>query len=334
MYPSLEVSHAPGSGQVQEGPGSCLPDGQGGSVLILVLWVLAMLTIIGGFFAIEARIRRNLGQNAWDDIQGLEMTRSLLRFSALRLAPIGMDTDEAWDHGLIVADGSLYEIKFAGRMVDLRLEDESGKIDLNKAPDEEIREVIRSILGGDRLEKADTITDSILDWKDPDKLIRLHGAEDRVYQEKTPPYHPANGPFHLLEELQLVNGVSQRDYYGPLEWHEDESGTARDGEGIWIGGLQDLFTIYNKTPDVVKEFAPMPLLEIGGIKFKKQASRHGVLRLKTSWRSRHYQIFWSLERNGKTYKTYRIVHWSEDFTGMVLKDNDTYRTRDNTRESE
>ncbi len=329
MYPFPEVFRAPWSGKTREGPGSHVPYGQTGTVLILVLWVLAILTIIGGFFAIEARIRRNLGQNAWDDIQGLEMTRSLLRFSALRLAPANMAPEEAWDQGLLVTDGSLYKMKFAGRRITLRLEDENGKVDLNKAPEEEIRRVIRSILGEDRLEDADTITDGILDWRDRDKLVRLHGAEDRIYQEKTPSYHPANGPFHLLDELLLVNGMTQGYYYGPLEWHGDESEAIQDSEETWTGGLQDLFTVYNKTPGVVKEFAPIPLLGIPGIKFKKQASRHGILRLRTSWRSRHYQVFWSFEQNKRKY---RIVHWSEGFSGMVHKDY-THQGRDHTRES-
>jgi len=107
---------------------------------------------------------------------------------------------------------AVYKARLGGREVFFTLQDENGKLDLNNSSEDQIREVVRAILGDEELEAADTMVDGILDWRDSDKLVRLNGAEDDIYQDRSPPYYPANGPFHLLEELLLVRGVLRAHY--------------------------------------------------------------------------------------------------------------------------
>ena len=282
-------------------------NGQKGTVLILVLWVLTLLTLVGGFYAVEARTRRNLGQHIWDSLQDRETSRSILLLAADRLAPPGATPEDIEDKGLLVADGRSYEVAFGGRRVSFVLEDENGKLDLNKGSEPQIREVVRGLLGDKGLEAADTIVDGILDWRDPDKLVRLNGAEDEVYQNRSPPYYPANGPFHLVEELLLVNGVGQELFYGPITWSSQDE----DSNVLWKGGLQDIFTVYNSSGTVVRDYAPLPLREILATKLGK-ASHHGVLCLRILIGSRMYQFYWK-----KSGKKFGLIHWYE---GVVFQD--------------
>jgi len=62
--------------------------------------------------------------------------------------------------------------------------------------------------------EADTIVDSILDWKDTDDLTRLHGAESDYYMSLPNPYKAKNGNFDTLEEFLLVKGMTPEILYG------------------------------------------------------------------------------------------------------------------------
>jgi hypothetical protein len=281
---------------------------QKGTVLVLVLWVLTLLTLVGGFYAVEARIRRNLGQYAWDALQGREAARSLLLLAESKLSPFGTDREEAED-GLL-ADGSVYKVRFGGREACFTLQDENGKLDLNNSSEDQVREVVRAILGDEELEAADTIVDGILDWKDSDKLTRLQGAEDDAYQDRSPPYYPANGPFHLLDELLLVNGVGQDVFYGPISWssHEEDG----DSEVVWQGGLWDLFTVYNKSGEVSRECAPLPLEEILSAEFGgNTTSTREVVCLRVWFGNRIYQAYWTSQSGTEESK---VKHWTEAIT--------------------
>ncbi len=278
---------------------------QKGTVLVLVLWVLTLLTLVGGFYAVEARIRRNLGQHAWDALQGREVARSLLLLAASKLSPPGTDREEAED-GLF-ADGSVYKVRFGGRDACFSLQDENGKLDLNTSSEDQVREVVRAILGDEELEAADTIVDGILDWKDSDKLVRLYGAEDDVYQGRSPPYYPANGPFHLLDELLLVNGVGQEAFYGPINWSSQEED--EDSEVAWQGGLCDLFTVYNKSGDVNRGCAPLPLKEILDAELgDNTTSTREVVCLRVWFGSSIYQVYWNPQSGTEGPK---VKHWTE-----------------------
>jgi len=279
---------------------------QKGTVLVLVLWVLTLLTLVGGFYAVEARIRRNLGQYAWDALQGREAARSLLLLAESKLSPPGTDREEEEEDGLF-ADGSVYKVKFGGREAFFTLQDENGKLDLNNSSEDQVREVVRAILEDDELEAADTIVDGILDWKDSDKQTRLHGAEDDVYQDRSPPYYPANGPFRILDELLLVNGVGQEAFYGPVSWSSQEED--EDSEVVWQGGLWDLFTVYNKSGDVNMECAPLPLEEILGAEFgSNSTSTREVVCLRVWFGNRIYQVYWNPQSGTEGPK---VKHWTE-----------------------
>jgi type II secretory pathway component PulK len=50
------------------------------------------------------------------------------------------------------------------------------------------------------LNERDRMIDCLLDWVDPDNLVRLNGAEDE------PGYKPTNGPLKTLDEVKRIKG--------------------------------------------------------------------------------------------------------------------------------
>ncbi len=284
-----------------------------GSVLVMVLWVLTILSLIGCYYAVDVKIQRSFGQQLWDDVSSRAAARSLLLLLAKRTAPPGIRPEDAEEKGLFITDGRKYHVYVGGKEVTFDIEDERGKLDLNHAPEDQIRRLLRGVFSEQDTERADTITDSILDWRDQDKLTRLNGAEDRVYEEKSPPYHPANGPFHLIEELMLINGVDMKAYYGPLEWKPADSDT---DNATWRGGLKDLFTVYNSAGNPVKDLAPLPIREILGNEPGGRINTHPVFRVNLAMGTRRLQVFW---RPGGA-ETFQLIHWGEMLSSGELWD--------------
>lgn len=112
-------------------------------------------------------------------------------------------------------DGTAYSDLVGKGVYKVRLFDETGKISLNGLTDIS-GTVLKNLLVNMEVapEEADTIVDSILDWKDADNLHRLSGAEDDYYQSLPHPYKARNGDFETLEELLLVKGVIPNILYG------------------------------------------------------------------------------------------------------------------------
>jgi general secretion pathway protein K len=114
---------------------------------------------------------------------------------------------------------------------------ESGKMNINTISETTLRKVIGNL--GLEGEKRDLVVDSILDWRDPDDLHRINGAENDYYQSVKEPYRCKNGNLDSIEELLLVRGVTPELFYG--------RSVAKAGEEeakAFDVGLKDIFSIY------------------------------------------------------------------------------------------
>ena len=134
----------------------------------------------------------------------------------------------------------------------VRLVDESGKIDLNLAPEVILRNLLSGLdlPGEDKDLLVNTIVDSILDWKDPDDFHRLQGAESDYYQSLPQPYKAKNGNFEAVEELILIKGVTPEILYG-----KDQK-----------PGLVDFLTVQAKTNKInLNAASPSVLLALPGM---------------------------------------------------------------------
>src|SRR5690606_8343088 len=98
-----------------------------------------------------------------------------------------------------------YTVEFDGLQVEIRITDESGKIDLNAADVQTLDQLFQSF-GMDPVESS-ALADAVMDWRDPDDLTMPNGAEDADYEASGLSYGAADAPFSTVSELQQVLGM-------------------------------------------------------------------------------------------------------------------------------
>ncbi len=206
-----------------------------GSVLILVLWVLILVSFLSAQYLAHNREKAGLSANAWKSLKQRQAVESVLHLFATDSRPIPgqQGIDETWVY-----------LSPGGIDLSVRVEKESSRININTANDFEIREKIREILGEDSQDKADQLTDAILDWRDENTLIRTNGAEAGYYKDQDLPYVPANGPFKVLTELLLVKGISPELFWGDPMMSISAEEENSDIESI--PSFEENFTIHPK----------------------------------------------------------------------------------------
>jgi general secretion pathway protein K len=180
---------------------------QRGVALILVMWVMALMAILLGSFALiartenlEARHMFDTTAARYDALAGVERAIFELR---------NPNPSSRW-----VADGRPYEFPYEGALVHVEITNESGKIDLNVADSSILISLFLST-GVDQ-ERAAQLSDAIQDWKDADDLPRPHGAEAEQYARLGLDYAPTNKPFQTISEVQQVLGMTY-DIYRRIE---------------------------------------------------------------------------------------------------------------------
>ena len=174
-----------------------------GVAFVLVMWVVAMLSVLLGSFALVARTESLQSRHLFDTT-----TARYAAEAGLNLAIYGLsqsDPMQKW-----VADGRPYAFVFDDTQVEVTITDDSGKIDINAADAAAFKNLFLGI--GVEEAKADELADAIQDWRDPDDLTSLHGAERDDYRAAGLAYKPRNAPFETLSEIQQVFGMSYEIY--------------------------------------------------------------------------------------------------------------------------
>ena len=173
---------------------------QKGLALILVLWVLSLLTIMAGSFALGMRRETSIITGIRNNAQAQAVAESGIALAEIKL--LDPDQNKRWR-----ADGSIYEIISADATIRVRLFSEAGKIDINQADQAQI-ERLMSFAPLDEKQQS-RLAGAIIDWRDQDDLIQLNGAEKKEYESAGLNYQPSNKPFQTIEELQLVLGMNE-----------------------------------------------------------------------------------------------------------------------------
>jgi len=172
---------------------------QKGAALLLVLWLLVLMVGLVGVFALGARTEALQGRALARSAAARYAAEAGVEVAAMHLQ--GADGDARW-----VPDGRAIDFGYAGHMVQVRVVDESAKIDLNVAPPELLVGLMQAL--GVDFERARRISGAIQDWRDGDDLLNAEGgAEDPQYAAAKLPYGAKDRPFETLSELRLVLGM-------------------------------------------------------------------------------------------------------------------------------
>lgn len=179
----------------------------GGFALVLVLWVLSLMTIMAGSFALSMRREAGIVTGSSDNARAVAIAESGLAIAELMV--MNPDPQQRWH-----TDGSIYQIDYVDSKVRIRLLSEAGKVDLNSADEALLRELMLRAPVDEELQTK--LLNAILDWRDGDDLVRLDGAEKEEYQKAGLSYRPRNKPFQSVDELQMVLGVDEQIF----KWFE------------------------------------------------------------------------------------------------------------------
>jgi type II secretory pathway component PulK len=173
-----------------------------GFVLLAVLSVMVGAVALGAALAATtaaaigaARNRGSLTRASWLAEGCLEYTRAIIDEALLdqrRASRVWSNIDSVAAASPLITG------------CDVTIEPAGMRLDANSAGEGELRVLFRSLVASS--ERADSLADALLDWRDPDDEPRLRGAEHQWYEREHRP-SPRNGAFASRKELALVRGL-------------------------------------------------------------------------------------------------------------------------------
>ncbi len=176
---------------------------QRGVAFIVVLWLIALVSILLGSFALLSRAESLQARHLFDTTQGRYAAEAGVNRAIYALA--APDPLARW-----IPDGRSYQFEFDGAQIEIEVIDESGKLDLNAS---ELDLLVMFLRGsGVEEEAAAALAAAIVDWRDPDDLLSPNGAEDSEYAAAGLDYGPKNALFDTVSEVQQVLGMSHALY--------------------------------------------------------------------------------------------------------------------------
>ncbi len=175
-----------------------------GAAVILSLWALFLLSAMVISWAVDIGSRLTLSGNA----------NRLLDAEAMACSGAEVALHPAVKPGSPNLTGGLGR----GKSYEARITGEGGRLNINwlvAGEDPDKLEILEKYLQnkGVDLNERDHMMDCLLDWVDPDNLVRLNGAEEGE------DYHPANTLFTRIDELKKVKGWTE--FTSHPDWDED-----------------------------------------------------------------------------------------------------------------
>jgi general secretion pathway protein K len=214
------------------------PANRKGIALVAVLWVLVLLSVIAAAFVTETRTEVNLARNAVDAAKARALADAGVHRAVLALLEARRGSREAAEEGgedevfafegapdfgeeealaLAVADGAglkvdgtVYAWRFGRGEVLISVQDEGGKIDLNRAGEELLKGLFVSV--GVSEQEALALADAIADFRDEDDERHAFGAEDDDYLAAGLEWGAKDSAFELVSELTQVLGMTRALY--------------------------------------------------------------------------------------------------------------------------
>lgn len=248
---------------------------QRGVALYLVLWVMALLTVIAGEFSYAIRTEANITRNFKEETQAYYIATSgvfwtigelVVNEFVPRPAQAPDDEDKPEDARWRI-NADIPAVPFGDGQFKVEKQNESGKVNLNRAGQPLIRMMLNSFALDDAAKNV--IVDSIMDWRDKDNFHRPNGAEDDYYQSLPEPYKCKNGDFTTVQELLLVRGITPEIFYGGLKEmvsvYQDKETPAQPGAPRRVGVDFNRININAASPQMLRSLPGMTEDMVGKI---------------------------------------------------------------------
>ena len=201
-----------------------------GAALVLVLWLIVLLTAVVGAYVLTARTGHLQGRVELRQLQGDAAARAGLEYALWRLNH--PEPALRWH-----PDGRPYQWQYGEAALELRITDERGRVDLNRASPQLLQGLLQAL--GTDPGRAAMLAARIVDWRDTDDMPGPDGAERPAYAAAGRPYGAKDAPFETVDELLQVLGLEPADHQR----------------------LQPYVTVYSGLPRPEPAFAGLPVLE-------------------------------------------------------------------------
>lgn len=186
-----------------------------GSVMIVTLWTLVLLTILVAALASQTRLSAQIvwfqqqDQRDWADITAaINQAEMELLLERMPLPLTRTDDPETLDDTPAYRfDGADLVLNYPQASdIKVRIYEHAGKINLRELSVPRLRSLLRKLLGDEADEQVDSMLAAWIDWQDLNDQTTPGGAEMDYYQELDPPYFPRNGQLETVEEILLIKG--------------------------------------------------------------------------------------------------------------------------------
>ena len=170
-----------------------------GIALVSVIWASVLISTIAGSLVHSTRTDLRIARNTIANAQARALADGGVYLAIGLLLESQRDRDRRWD-------GEAFTRTFADGSTTISVVDEAGKIDVNEASPDLLRELfLAHELPFDR---SQALADAVVDWRDPDSSRRPAGAEVADYRSAGLSVEPRNAPFLMIDEIQDVFGVT------------------------------------------------------------------------------------------------------------------------------
>jgi general secretion pathway protein K len=173
--------------------------GTGGFALILVVWLLVLIGSIGAYLVANGRAETAIAFN-------MRAAASAEALADAGIARAVFNQTDPRNTSRWKLDGEAHRIALPAGTIEIRLEDETQKINPNLAS-ETLLAALFEVCGTER-GKARHLGAAVADWVSADGAPREGGAKLDQYRAAGRSYGPPNAPAESLDELQLVLGMT------------------------------------------------------------------------------------------------------------------------------
>jgi general secretion pathway protein K len=197
---------------------SALHRRQSGSVLIVTLWTITLLTILVTALASQTRLSARVAFFHQQDLQDWADLLAAMNQAEMEVllerqprSLEGVDNPEELDDNPFYRfngqELTLYYPQAEG--IKVRIQDHAGKINIRELSPERLRRMLEKRLGEDANDQIEELLTAWNDWRDLNDNAGLTGAERDYYESLDPPYIPRNGNLETVEELLQIRGFAE-----------------------------------------------------------------------------------------------------------------------------
>jgi general secretion pathway protein K len=220
-----------------------------GVALMLVLWLVVVVSAIAAAATAATRTDAGVVVNVraraaarYAAESGIVLARARLDslLSATARADMPVLFKNLDDYIADLRDVTLGQARFA-----IAVEDLTGRLDLNEASEEALRNLFAQFTGR---REARLAVRSILDWSDTDNVGGMQAAEADAYERAGSPFRPTNRSIRRVEELGKMLHVGDS-----LLWRVAPYVTVHGGRTININAAPE--TVLAAIPGLTREVA-------------------------------------------------------------------------------